>query len=233
MNRPLQSIFLFRVACIIVFVTVLGGNEVARAQEHGVVKPATQSSFVPKVSPKRFTSSRSFRQDELVQDKDAMEKQDRELEDLIVVEEQEGQVPDTSKPVQRYWPQKSIYAIKVDIREPNKVVPRNRALDLIFTSWNDWTTFQPSQKVFAWTAPNIKYQPLYYEDVALERYGQARGPVRQFASSSVHFFKSAVFLPYAMLVDHPYSCDYPLGYCRPGNVVPATIQKHCYGWPRR
>ena len=88
-----------------------------------------------------------------------------------------------------------------------------------------------SEKLFAWAAPDITYKPLYFEDVALERYGQTRGFFKQPFVSGVHYLKSAAFLPYFSLYDPVNACDGPLGYCRPGERVNCVKQKHYFGNP--
>ena len=88
-----------------------------------------------------------------------------------------------------------------------------------------------SDKLFAWAAPNITYNPLYFEDVALERYGQTRGFVKQPYFSAVRFLKSATLLPYNSFYDPIDSCDGPLGYCRPGDRVNCVRPKHFFGNP--
>ena len=88
-----------------------------------------------------------------------------------------------------------------------------------------------SEKLFAWAAPDITYKPLYFEDVALERYGQTRGVFRQPFVSGMHYLKSAAFLPYFSLYDPVNACDGPLGYCRPGERVSCVTQKHYFGNP--
>ncbi len=88
-----------------------------------------------------------------------------------------------------------------------------------------------SEKLFAWAAPDITYKPLYFEDVALERYGQTRGFFKQPIVSSLHYLKSAAFLPYFSIYDPINSCDGPLGYCRPGEKVNCSRQKHYFGNP--
>jgi hypothetical protein len=90
-----------------------------------------------------------------------------------------------------------------------------------------------SEKVFAWAAPDIRYNPLYFEDIALERYGQTRGFLRQPFVSGAHFLKSATFLPYYSLYDPVNSCDGPLGYCRPGVRVGCAQARHYFGNPFR
>ena len=131
------------------------------------------------------------------------------------------------------WPKKGIRGIAIGIQETNANAPEDVSGQLIASSKSNWTQFTPTQKVFAWAAPNIRYQPLYFEDVALERYGQTLPAYRQSLKSSVHFFKSVVFLPHKMRHDLPSSCDYPLGFCRPGDSTPTIYQRHYFGQPGR
>ena len=88
-----------------------------------------------------------------------------------------------------------------------------------------------SDKLFAWAAPDFSYNPLYFEDVALERYGQTRGLIRQPFVSGFHYLKSAVFLPYYTLFDPIDSCDGPLGYCRPGERIGCVTTRDYFGCP--
>lgn len=72
-------------------------------------------------------------------------------------------------------------------------------------------------KLSNWQSPNIRYQPLYFEQTNLERYGvESRFPV---VHSGVHFFTSAVMLPYQMGESHPCDPVYPIGLDRPGNCT--------------
>lgn len=74
-----------------------------------------------------------------------------------------------------------------------------------------------------WCAPNIRYQPLYFEHVNLERYGYNHcGDFWQPVDSAVHFANSFALMPFNMLRDRPGSCTYPLGFCRPGSIAPQT-----------
>lgn len=124
------------------------------------------------------------------------------------------------------WPRKSIREIKIDPRGSLERRPADRSYLLtekFSRGWYDWETIC---KNYYWQSPGISYQPLYFEDVALERYGQSRRGLRQTLVSYGHFFTSAALLPLHMRKDPPYSCDYPLGYCRPGNCAPITEPKH-------
>ena len=131
------------------------------------------------------------------------------------------------------WPRKGIRAISIDIREKSDKAPQDIASKLLDSQAGRWSSFAPTPKVYAWAAPDIRYQPLYFEDVALERYGQTTHPATQSFRSAAHFFTSAFLLPYQMRHDHPGSCDYPLGFCRPGNDTPYTIQRSLYGHANR
>ena len=79
---------------------------------------------------------------------------------------------------------------------------------------------------YHWTAPGTYHQPLYFEDVNLERAGHSWG-VMQPAVSAAHFFSRIPALPY-LLVAHPGAeCVYTLGHYRPGSCAP-----HLRRWPR-
>lgn len=76
------------------------------------------------------------------------------------------------------------------------------------------------QTYFHWMASNLAHDPLYFEDVSLERYGHAYpAGVQPFVSIS-KFGLQAIGLPYQMALN-PVDCEqYPLGYDRPGDVAP-------------
>lgn len=81
---------------------------------------------------------------------------------------------------------------------------------------------------FAWNNPGVCHQPLYYQDLNLERYGYHYGCAQTFVSS-VKFLADTALLPYKA-VCYPYcDCYYTLGYDRPGNCVPYR----CYRLPLR
>ena len=72
---------------------------------------------------------------------------------------------------------------------------------------------------YRWAASNIAYNPLYFEDVPLERYGHHYGIFQPLVSAG-KFGTQLVGLPYQMALDHPHKCVYPLGYYRPGDCAP-------------
>ena len=124
------------------------------------------------------------------------------------------------------WPQRSIQEIRIELAQQERT-PADRSASLLSFGRNE--SLPTSPKLFAWAAPNIQYQPLYFEDVALERYGQTAPRHQQAVKSGIHFFKSLALLPHQMLHDHPYDCDSPLGFCRPGTCVPRTVQRQYFG----
>jgi hypothetical protein len=79
-----------------------------------------------------------------------------------------------------------------------------------------------------WVAPGFCHQPLYFEDVNLERVGYYC-PCIQPVFSAGHFFGTLPLLPYKMTVEPPRECIYTLGHYRPGSHAPPA----CYFHPPR
>jgi hypothetical protein len=73
-----------------------------------------------------------------------------------------------------------------------------------------------------WEAVAICHKPLYFEDVALERYGQTHCHLLQPLISGAQFYATFPLLPYKMALDPPHQCDYNLGYYRPGSPAPCV-----------
>jgi hypothetical protein len=119
------------------------------------------------------------------------------------------------------WPSKSIQEVYIDLAEYGDEVPEDRSSKLYESSQRFDGNIPATEKVFAWAAPNIGYQQLYFEDVALERYGQTKGLVKQPFVSAGRFLADTYFLTTRAFRDCPGSCDSPLGFCRPGS--PSTI----------
>lgn len=74
--------------------------------------------------------------------------------------------------------------------------------------------------IFAWKASNISYNPLYFQDVQLERYGHTYGDCIQPFVSVGKFGVQLIGLPYQMALDPPCKEMYSLGYYRPGEPAP-------------
>jgi hypothetical protein len=74
---------------------------------------------------------------------------------------------------------------------------------------------------YMWCASNLYHNPLYFEDVQLERYGHVKcNEVTQSFVSMGKFGAQLVGLPYQMALDNPHDCRYALGYYRPGDCAP-------------
>lgn len=111
---------------------------------------------------------------------------------------------------------KKISDIDVSIKLDNVKAPENRFAESLGA---DRSFVLPSSS-YGWVAPDIRYQPLYFEEPGLSRYGQSRGCYAQPVMSGAHFFNRVLTLPFHALSRSPFSCDYPLGYHRPGNCNP-------------
>lgn len=78
---------------------------------------------------------------------------------------------------------------------------------------------------YHWLASDLTHRPLYFEDAALERYGQTRRPLLQPFVSGARFFMTFPVLPYAAGVNPPRPAISTLGYYRPGNNIPLLLQR--------
>lgn len=75
-----------------------------------------------------------------------------------------------------------------------------------------------------WEAPGVAYNPLYFEEPNLERFGYNYGALQPFISAG-RFFGRVPMLPY-MIGAYPLDeCRYPLGYARPGDCPPYQVEK--------
>ena len=74
-----------------------------------------------------------------------------------------------------------------------------------------------------WTASQVCHKPLYFEEIALERYGHTSGPIIQPWLSGAHFFANIAIFPYKVGINPLGECQYDLGYYRPGNCAPWLI----------
>ena len=163
--------------------------------------------------------------EELIDLDDDLDDLDAEEDELMEEDDVDETPPATPMTT---WNLKPMSSIVAGIRPPAGRSPVDQSWQL---SSRQSIPNAHAPKIFAWAAPDIRYNPLYFEDVALERYGQTRGFVRQPLASSFHFLKSATFLPYYSLYDPVNNCDGPLGYCRPGTSVNCVKTKHYFGNP--
>ena len=86
--------------------------------------------------------------------------------------------------------------------------------------------YQPRQfcaTTYTWKATGLCHKPLYFEEMALERYGHTWGPFVQPVVSAAHFWGSVLVLPYEMGTHPPQECIYDLGYYRYGSCAPQML----------
>ena len=119
----------------------------------------------------------------------------------------------------------SIGDVDIDIREKAEKTPEDRSKDFLNETMNP-TSKQWTPTNVHWVAPNITYQPLYFEDATLERYGQKHGKLAQAVFSTWDFTVNAYTLPLHMLYNRPRKQISPIGFARPGSVVPLTHENH-------
>lgn len=76
---------------------------------------------------------------------------------------------------------------------------------------------------YTWAAPNFYSQPLYFEQVNLERYDAKISPCLQPVVSYAQFLGTIPVLPYKVGGQPIHSRAYTLGHWRPGNSTPRQI----------
>ncbi|QEG21389.1 hypothetical protein [Mariniblastus fucicola] len=234
----------FQICLVSAFACLLIANQCVAQQSDGslfVIKtPAVdQSDYGQRPGAIRFAAisnrqETSPREDDGTDDlkEPLLKSDDLESNDLFIDDETDDETDDDIEPRRSppmtTWNLKPMSSIVPGIRPVDGKSPADQSWQLTSRST---TPIASSDKLFAWAAPDITYKPLYFEDVALERYGQTRGFIRQPFVSGFHFLKSATFLPYYSLYDPINSCDGPLGYCRPGECVNCVKSKHYFGNP--
>lgn len=119
----------------------------------------------------------------------------------------------------------SVVDVEIDIREKSDKAPDDSSSEFVakesIKRQKEWSSTSAH-----WEAPNLTYQPLYFEDVALERYGQKHGKIGQIVFSSWDFTINSYLLPYHMLLNRPRKKISPVGFGRPGNCMPLTHENH-------
>jgi hypothetical protein len=127
------------------------------------------------------------------------------------------------------WSPKPLSELSTNTLPPAGVLPRNywgeRAPQHVACFDPCGTTRGWPVNSFNWVASCLCHNPLYFEEINLERYGYGCCECLQPAASAAHFFATVPALPYMMAVDCPGECDYTLGHYRPGSCPPR--RHHC------
>jgi hypothetical protein len=115
---------------------------------------------------------------------------------------------------------KKISAITNNVTAQPGELPRECFFDnrVLSPSNRDWM-----MTTYMWKASGLCHKPLYFEQVALERYGHSTGRFSQPFVDGAHFFLTVPILPYKMGIEAPWECKYALGYYRPGSCAPYII----------
>lgn len=109
---------------------------------------------------------------------------------------------------------------------PENVAARERA--------NQPVVWQSDDRQFAacpffWEATQYEHQPLYFEQINLERHGYDRGCLQPFFSAG-NFYGGVAMLPYKV-VCYPWYCSYStLGHYRPGSCAPYRCHTLPWRW---
>jgi hypothetical protein len=70
---------------------------------------------------------------------------------------------------------------------------------------------------YSWAPTCIAYHPLYFQEVAVERYGQTLCPCLQPVVSAGQFYGTALALPGLVILDCPSNCMYAYGFAPAGS----------------
>lgn len=118
---------------------------------------------------------------------------------------------------------KPISELRASIRVPAGDLPEDVAAARIAAAGAQYHGYGArrgwSTVAFGWDAPAMYFQPLYFQDVNLERYGRHFCLMQPFVSWGM-FYTDCLFLPYKLVTQPPCECKYTLGYERPNNCVP-------------
>lgn len=74
-------------------------------------------------------------------------------------------------------------------------------------------------RIYTWSAPHFYHQPLYFQQINLERYGVGSRPLVSPIHTAAHFYGSMALWPAKMIWNWPTESVYSLGHQRPGDCV--------------
>jgi hypothetical protein len=119
----------------------------------------------------------------------------------------------------------SIHEVRLDIMRGQGEVPKScfPEQQLLYGSRCGNVPRGANLNEYHWAPSGLFSNPLYFEDVSLERYG--RVSCGQNVVSGAKFFGTVAILPYKMGVDCPRERQYALGPTRAGNFAPAVCER--------
>lgn len=126
---------------------------------------------------------------------------------------------------------KPMGAIAASTTPPRGVLPKNAALSERHLQPEVWQSDDRHfrETAFFWEPTNYAYQPLYFEEPNLERYGYDRGCLQPVFSAG-HFYGSVALWPYKLVCYPWYNCESALGHYRPGSCVPYRCHHLPFRW---
>lgn len=120
---------------------------------------------------------------------------------------------------------KRISEVKLRLHPEARELPSDCSSVLFETTEND-TTRSTAYRTVNWLPTNFFHQPLYFDDMPLERYGQSVCPHWQPVASGLRFFLTVPAVPYKIGLDRPYDCVTTLGLYRPGVCAPCVRERY-------
>ncbi|MCA9015841.1 MAG: hypothetical protein KDA77_10960 [Planctomycetaceae bacterium] len=144
------------------------------------------------------------------------------------VQAEEKKTPTANSPQLVDLGLKPLTQLTINAKPPAGDLPKNTAAEQLEklptqqVAMGDSRNWTLSTK--EWEAPGVAYNPLYFEEPYLERYGYNYGALQPFISAG-RFFGRIPALPYMMGAYPMDECRYPLGYARPGDCPPYQVEK--------
>jgi len=121
---------------------------------------------------------------------------------------------------------KPLSAIRVGIQPKGDMLPEDCSAELFTDRFaaSSAPSLPGGLTTFSWAPSNLAHEPLYFDDVPLENYGQTRHPLFQPVISGARFFGTLPVIPYKIGVDRLHDPVYTLGTYRPGSPGPCVHQ---------
>jgi hypothetical protein len=153
------------------------------------------------------------------------------LETVPLPEPQEALAPPVGA---SYLEHRPIGSVTADVSRPAGEPPPSPADNVLPAAPPHLAGAPPARPwqplVYHWEAPALRHQPLYFEEINLERHGYSCRGLRLFqpALSGARFFATIPALPYLTAACPPCERTYTLGHYRPGSPVP--FRHHWFEW---
>jgi hypothetical protein len=109
--------------------------------------------------------------------------------------------------------------------DPAGRVPRDASEGLFQPASQTDTSRDVAETHVAWAASDLDHQPLYWQELMLERHGVSVAPRLQPWISGAHFFGNFLIMPYKLGLDHPHRFVSVYGQGRPGRPMPCVRER--------